>query len=169
MIILEERNTQRRFAVMGMNTFIVADKLISNQRICRLLKYNVKDPFSKDLPDVAGEELINKQILITPKISDDDTEKLSYIAAVFSSFNISRLNPDFKWSTIRFDIACPYDEWLLNNQSLRPYLIMEEIDTMFNKGRLAGIGKLQFDSATCLNLTPYLGGYSMSYTINEFN
>ena len=38
-------NTQRRFAVMGENTFRIANKLMSNQRICRLLKYHTRDPF----------------------------------------------------------------------------------------------------------------------------
>ena len=38
--------SQRRFAVMGDNTFKVLNKLVSNQRICRLLKYQARDPFS---------------------------------------------------------------------------------------------------------------------------
>lgn len=166
---MDLNNTQRRFAVMGNNTFKIADKLMSNQKICRLLKYHVKNPFSEDLEDVDGDELINRQILIVPKIYDDETEKMSYITAVFDNFSVNTFNPEFKNSVIRFDIACPYDEWLLDNQSLRPYLIMEEIDRMFNEGRLAGIGKLQFLRATCLTLTPYIGGYSMQYRIHEFN
>ena len=47
-------DTQRRFAVMGANTFKIADKIMSNQRICRLLKYQVRNPFSPDLKDVDG-------------------------------------------------------------------------------------------------------------------
>jgi len=34
-----EQPTQRRFAVMGLNTFKIANKLMSNPRLCRLLKY----------------------------------------------------------------------------------------------------------------------------------
>jgi hypothetical protein len=166
---MAEKNTQRHFAVMGLNTFLVADKLMSNQRLCRLLKYNVRNPFDENLPDVNGEDLIHKQIKIVPKISDDELEKMSYVTAVFSNFSASVSNPEFKHTWIRFDVACPYDEWLLDGRSLRPYLIMEEIDNMFNKGRLAGIGKVQFEKADALNLTPYLGGYSMVYHIHEFN
>ena len=161
--------TQRRFAVMGNNTFNIANKIISNQRICRLLKYQVKDPFSDKYPDVDGVDLINKQILIVPKIYDDSIEKMSYVVAIFDYFNVSVLNPEFKFSTIRFDIACPYDEWILNDHSLRPYLIMQEIDTMFNEGKLAGIGTLQFERADNLTLSPQIGGYTMRYKIHEFN
>lgn len=66
---------QRRFAVMGFNTFKIVDKLASNQRLCRLLKYNVRDPFSTKYPDVVGEDLIDKQLCIVPKLFDDSTEK----------------------------------------------------------------------------------------------
>ena len=169
-------NTQRRFAVMGENTFLIANKLMQNQRICRLLKYQSKDPFleedpvtKKKQPDVDGISLINKQILIIPKIFDDSTEKMSYIVAIFDGFVVGQLNPEFKLSTIRFDIACPYDEWVLNDKSLRPYLIMEEIDRMFNESKLKGIGKLQFYRADSLTLSPWIGGYSMWYRIHEFN
>ena len=161
---------------MGENTFKIANKLMSNQRLCRLLKYQTRDPFlevdpitKKDQPNVDGVELINKQILIIPKIFDDSTEKMSYVVTVFDDFVVNQLNPEFKVSTVRFDIACPYDEWILNEHSLRPYLIMQEIDTMFNESKLAGIGTLQFYRADNLTLSPQIGGYSMKYKINEFN
>ncbi len=162
--------TQRRFSVMGTNAFNIANKLMSNQRLCRLLKYQVRDPFNTEkYPNVDGADLINKQILIVPKIFDDSTEKMSYVTAVFSSFTANQLNPEFKVSTIIFGIACPYEEWLLDERSLRPYLIMEEIDNMFNEAQMAGIGTLQFQRADQLTLTPWIGGYSMIYKINEFN
>ena len=107
--------------------------------------------------------------MIVPKIFDDSTEKTSYIVAMFSNFITNSLNPDYKLSTIRFDVACPYDEWVLDEQSLRPYLLMQEIDSMFNNAQMAGIGTLQFVRADGLVLTPQIGGYSMLYQINEFN
>ena len=167
---MDINNTQRRFSVMGSNTFTIANKLMMNQKICRLLKYQVRDPFNREkYPDVDGAELINKQILIVPKIYDDSTEKMSYITAIFDDFVVNMLNPEFKTSTVRFDIACPYDEWLLDERSLRPYLIMQEIDAMFNESKLSGIGTLQFHRADNLTLSPQIGGYSMRYKINEFN
>lgn len=162
--------SQRRFAVMGDNTFRILNKLINNQRVCRLLKYQVRDPFNEEkYPDVDGIELLNKQILAVPKIYDSSVEKMSYIVALFDSFVVNSANPDFKLSSVRFDIACPYDEWVLDEESLRPYLLMQEIDNMFNQGKLAGIGNLEFVRADALVLTPQMGGYSMKYRINEFN
>ena len=94
---------------------------------------------------------------------------MSYVTAIFTSFAKNLFNPDFKTSNLRFDIACPYDEWVLDEHSLRPYLIMQEIDAMFNGAKMAGIGTLQFVRADALTLTPWLGGYSMLYQIYEFN
>lgn len=165
-----EKNSQRKFSVMGENAFKIANKLITNQRLCRLLKYQARDPFDEEkYENVDGLDLINKQILIVPKIFDDSTEKMSYIVAVFDEFIVNQFNPEFKRAKIRFDIACPYDEWLLDDRSLRPYLIMQEIDNMFNQSKLAGIGNLQFYRADTLTLSPQIGGYSMTYIINEFN
>ena len=162
--------TQRRFSVMGKNTFLIANRIMKNDTICRLLKYQTRDALDKEkYPNVDGAELINKQILIVPKIYDDSNDKMSYVTAIFDTFVVSEMNPEFKLTTIRFDIACPYDEWLLDEQSLRPYLIMEEIDKMFNQQELAGIGNLQFWSASALTLSPWIGGYSMKYKIHEFN
>ena len=155
---------------MGENAFNIANKLMQNQKLCRLLKYQVRDPFDKEkYEDVDGITLLNRQIMIMPKIFDDSTEKTSYIVAMFSNFVVNQLNPDFKLSSIRFDIACPYDEWVLNDKSLRPYLMMQEVDDMFNGAKMAGIGTLQFVRAESIVLTPQIGGYSMIYQINEFN
>jgi len=40
---------------------------------------------------------------------------------------------------------------------------------MFNEAKMAGIGTLQFYRADALTLSPWIGGYSMVYQINEFN
>ena len=162
--------TQRRFSVMGTNAFNMANKLMQNQKLCRLLKYQVRDPFDETkYEDVDGVLLLNKQIMITPKIWDDSTEKTSYIVVLFNSFTVNLINPDYKINTIGIDVACPYAEWVLNGSSLRPYLMMEEIDKMFNGAQMAGIGTLEFVRADRNVFTPQIGGYTMQYRINEFN
>ena len=162
--------TQRRFAVMGTNAFNMANKLMQNQKLCRLLKYQVRDPFNEEkYENVDGVLLLNKQIMITPKIWDESTEKTSYIVALFNSFTVNLMNPDYKIDTIGIDVACPYDEWVLSGNSLRPYLIMEEIDRMFNGAEMAGIGTLEFVRADRNVFTSQIGGYTMQYRINEFN
>ena len=127
---------QRRFAIMGDNLFKIANRLITNQDLCRLLKYQDPDPLVKDEkhPDVNGIDLLHKQIVLIPKYPEDGIE-YSYVLAVFDNFTINPNNTDFKLTRIRFDVVCPYTEWIINENTLRPYLIMAEIDDMFNQAK----------------------------------
>lgn len=93
----------------------------------------------------------------------------AFIIIVFDKFMINSQNPDFKISTVRFDIVCPFNEWVVDEASLRPYLLMQEVDNIFNEAKLSGIGKMQFMRSEPLTLSPQMGGYSMYYCINEFN
>ena len=158
--------TQRNFAVLGENLFKIVYKLIDNQKVCKLLKYQDSDPLNK--PDIEGSNLLHKQIIIVPKIPEDGIE-CSFIIVVFDQYTINPNNPDFKLCRVRFDVVCPFSEWIVNTNSLRPYLLMEEIDKMFNQAKLSGLGNLQFTHSTPLVLSPQMGGYSMYYQINDFN
>lgn len=154
---------------MGENLFKIANKMINNSKLCRLLKYQDANPLDKEAhPEVNGVELLNKQILLVPKYPEDGIE-YSKVLIVFDNFTVNPANTDFKLVRIRFDVVCPFTEWIVNEANLRPYLIMEEIDKMFNQTKLNGIGNLQFNTATPLILSPQVGGYSMFYSINEFN
>lgn len=162
-------NTQRRFAVLGENTFKIVNRLMRNQTLCRLLVYADRDPLSPDKDDINGDELLHNYILISPRIPDEQEEQRSFTLAIFENYVLNKTNTEFKLCTIRFDVACPYEQWDLNENSLRPYLIMQEIDNMFNQKSLSGIGNLEFISSSPLTLTRQLAGYSMRYKINEFN
>jgi hypothetical protein len=83
--------------------------------------------------------------------------------AVFDNFAINPRNADFKLTKIRFEVVCPYTEWIINENNLRPYMLMQAIDDMFNQYNLNGIGKLQFVECKPLTLSPQMGGYSMVY------
>lgn len=81
--------TQRRFAVIGENLFKIINKLITNQRICRLLKYQNSDPFDPALPDVDGLSLLNENFIIVPKYPEIDNIERSYITIIFDKYIIN--------------------------------------------------------------------------------
>ena len=161
-------NTQRNFAVMGNNLFRIVSKIMDNKKVCRLLKYQDAEPFSPEKPNVDGADLLHKQIIIVPKIPEEGIE-CSFIIVVFDQYTINPANPDYKICRIRFDVVCPFSEWVINADNLRPYLLMQELDTMFNQSKLNGLGHLQFTHSEPLVLSPQMGGYSMYYQVNEFN
>lgn len=161
--------SQRRFAVMGENIFRIATKIMKDQTLCRLLHYTDRTPLSKEKPDVNGVDLLHKNILVVPKLPDEVETKENYIVVLFDNFIANGSNPDFKIATVRFNIICPFDEWLIEESSLRPYLMMQRIDELFNEEKIAGIGNLKFSNAEELIISPQLAGYNMEYVVDEFN
>lgn len=154
---------------MGDNIFKVAVKLTKDKQLCRLLSYTDRSPLSKDKPEVNGADLLHRNILVVPKPPDELLTKENFVVVLFDNFVVDDANTDFKLATIRFNIICPFDEWLVEETALRPYLIMERIDNLFNGQKLAGIGNLKLETAEELVISPQLGGYNMEYSVHEFN
>ncbi len=162
--------TQRRFEVMGEDIFKIAEKIMRNQKFLKLLKFTDADPLGHpDLTQEEIDEMLHKNILIVPKIPDELDEKTCYVVVILNSYDVVPANQDFKAASIRFDVVCPMDRWVINAKTLRPYLMMSEIDAMFNEQAVAGIGNLAFSKAVPVVLSPQLAGYSMLYEHYEFN
>lgn len=163
-------STQRRFEVMGEDIFKIVNKIQTNQKLLKLLKFTDSDPLKhKDLSQDEIDEMLHKNLLIIPKLPDEDQDKNCYIVVILDKYMVDPVNPDFKSVVIRFDVICPLDKWVINSSTLRPYLILNELDKMFNEQKLAGIGNLSFINADRLVVSPYLGGYTVNYGHFEFN
>lgn len=147
---------------------IILNKILDNPRILRLLYYTSKDALDKpNLNDDQILELLEKNIKIVPKIKVDK-EVINYLVVSFNNF-IESSNPEFRDNVIEFDIICHLDNWQLKDFQLRPFKIAGELDSMFNKVKLTGIGLLEFLSAQekvlsdeyaaiCLKYIAYHGG-----------
>lgn len=160
----------RRFNAVGDNLFLISNKLIENQDVCKLLYYTTKTPLSE--PSLTEDQrvgLLNKNILIVPEVPENDNVKGSYIIVLYDNFVINGRNSEFKEAEILFLVVCPPEDWIVNEGSLRPFLIMNQIDEMFNGQKLADIGTLHFMQAERFVLTPQLTGYAMTYSTYEFN
>ena len=162
--------TQRRFEAMGEDIFKMVKKIQNNQKVLKLLKFTDSDPLNHpDLTQDEIDEMLHKNIQIVPKLPDSYDEKMCYIVMILNTYDIAPNNQDFKTATVRFDVLCPMDRWVINAKTLRPYLIMSEIDSMFNEKNIAGIGNLSFETARPLVVSPQLAGYSLVYGHYEFN
>lgn len=123
---------------------IIIDKILQNDRLQKLLYWNHKDALTRrKLTDDEKFSLLGKQIKLTPKVYIDP-DMLVYLVISFGNFSPNLTNPEFRDNTIHFDIICHFDQWLLDDMQLRPYKIAAELDTMFNKAKLTGIGKMHF-------------------------
>lgn len=141
----------------------IAEKLLSNETLKKLLFYQGKDCLKK--PVLTQEEtfgLVGNNIRIVPKITVDK-EALNYIIIGMDDFVQNYSNPEYRDCRISFDIICHIDQWNLGDYQLRPFLIAGEIDKEMNGARLSGIGTLQFQGCSRLLLNNEFAGYTLTY------
>lgn len=142
---------------------IIVNKLLSNERLKRLLYYNSSDALKKEnITEEQSYSLIGKNIITVPKLYVNN-EYISYIIVTFDNFSKNETNPEFRDNIVEFDIICNFDLWRLDDMQLRPYKIAAEIDSMLDKTHLTGIGKLEFLGANQLVLNSEYAGICLMY------
>ena len=130
---------------------LIVSKIMKNQNLLKLLKYPVKEALSgPDLNQKEILEMLGNEIRIVPKIPIELDLK-EYIIISMDNFTENKENPEFRDCNITFDIICNFDVWDLGDFKLRPCKIAGEIDSMFNKKHLTGIGQLKFVSGNFIS------------------
>lgn len=142
---------------------IISSVIMKNERLKKLLYYNTKDCLDKEkLTQEQNIELFGNHIRIVPKLEVEANVK-NYIVIRFDSFVRNAMNPEFRNNVIEFDIICHFDQWQLKDFQLRPYRIAAELDSIFDKTHLTGIGRLEFMSAKQMVLTDEYAGLCLKY------
>ena len=142
---------------------IIAQEMLKNERLKKLLYYTVPDALKRpNLTQEESQELFLKNIKMVPKLYVDGSV-LNYIIVSFDNFIPNRTNPEFRDNVIEFDIICHFDQWQMDDFKLRPYRIAAEIDSMFDKTHLTGIGLLEFAGGSQIILTDEYAGFCLLY------
>ena len=141
----------------------ITGSMLRNKNLKKLLYYTTENALSMpDLTDDQSVSLFGRNIRITPKLFIDQ-EIVNYIIISFDDFSPNTKNPEFRDCTICFDIVCHFDQWKLTDFKLRPYRIAAELDSMFNKARFSGIGRLEFIGGLQMLLDDEYGGLTLRY------
>ena len=142
---------------------IITEKMMKNDQLKKLLYYTTKDCLDKpNLTQEQNVELFGKNIKLVPKLYVDGSVQ-NYIIVSFDNFTKNATNPEFRDNIIEFDIICHFDQWQLKDFQLRPYRIAAELDSVFDKKHLTGIGELEFLGANQLILTDEYAGLCLMY------
>ena len=140
-----------RFSELNQNVNYVAELLLENENLMKLIKYDTSDPLSST-PVTTPNSLLFDRIFPTPKSVNAITEKKTLLTYVFSNGKLEN-NLKFKKSKLIFNIISHIDLWKING-NIRVYSIIDELDNIFNELRSSklSIGKVLFSDLLYNNL-----------------
>lgn len=140
--------------------------LIQSENLCKLLSNDSDNPIDIDpLPEPS--DLINTHIFPFPKFPSTTTKTGSFINIIFDDFMLGDV-VSVKEGMVDFNVIVHNDLWYLNGGKLRPFMILTEIDKIFNNKRVFGLKKLQFHRGKFIIYNEDFSGYRVSYKlVNE--
>ena len=136
---------------IGVNLIKIAKKLLDNQDLCKLLVNTDLDPLNPNTHpnNIDGISLLHKNIRVVPLVTAEDQTTESKIVLLFDEGEVNRSNSDNENLSLLINIYCPFKEWSITGDTLRPFAIMSEIRKIFDlddEGRRAlGVESLPLD------------------------
>lgn len=156
---------------LGPNLIKIAKRLIKNQNLLMLLENTDLDPLNKEKHpnQIDGLSLLNKLIRIVPLITSEEENTKTKIVIVFSDGEISSANPSNENIQLKIGIYCPFREWLIAGDTIRPFAIMSEIRQSIQDKRINGLGEINYEGFSLEGLSDEMGCYTMEFKINAFS
>jgi hypothetical protein len=153
---------------IGENLFKIANSLLENTRLGRLLKYTDKNPFSEEHEDVSQKSLLHENIKVVPLVKEEENNTESVVVVVFNEGEVQN-NSEFK--KVYFDIMAyvPLSEWILNDTNLRPFLIMSEIEKSLKNKRIQSLGVIKYTGFKLHLITDIMSCYRMRFEIDVYD
>ena len=156
---------------IGVNLIKIAKKLLDNQDLCKLLVNTDLDPLNPNTHpnNIDGISLLHKNIRVVPLVTAEDQTTESKIVLLFDEGGVNRSNSDNENLSLLINIYCPFKEWSITGDTLRPFAIMSEIRKSIEDKRINGLGEIVYRGFNVSTLTEEMGSYMMRFAINAFS
>ena len=156
---------------IGVNLIKIAKKLLDNQDLCKLLVNTDLDPLNPNTHpnNIDGISLLHKNIRVVPLVTAEDQTTESKIVLLFDEGDVNRSNSDNENLSLLINIYCPFKEWSITGDTLRPFAIMSEIRKSIEDKRINGLGEIVYRGFNVSTLTEEMGSYMMRFAINAFS
>lgn len=118
---------------------------------------------------VNGLKLFNILIRVVPLLTAEEQSTKSKIVLLFDSGNVISSNTTNENLSFVVQVLCPFKEWQITGDQLRPFAIMSEIRQSLQDKRINGLGEIRYEGFTLSTLTEEMGSYIMRFTINAFS
>ena len=156
---------------IGANLIKIAKKLLDNQNLCKLLVNTDLDPLNPITHpnNIDGISLLHKNIRVVPLVTAEDQTTETKIVLLFDGGEVNRSNSDNENLSLLINIYCPFKEWNITGDTLRPFAIMSEIRKSIQDKRINGLGEIVYRGFNVSTLTEEMGSYMMRFAINAFS
>lgn len=156
---------------IGANLIKIAKKLLDNQNLCKLLVNTDLDPLNSNTHpnNIDGISLLHKNIRVVPLVTAEDQTTETKIVLLFDEGAVNRSNSDNENLSLLINIYCPFKEWNITGDTLRPFAIMSEIRKSIQDKRINGLGEIVYRGFNVSTLTEEMGSYMMRFAINAFS
>ena len=156
---------------IGVNLIKIAKKLLDNQDLCKLLVNTDLDPLNPNTHpnNIDGISLLHKNVRVVPLVTAEDQTTESKIVLLFDEGEVNRSNSDNENLSLLINIYCPFKEWSITGDTLRPFAIMSEIRKSIQDKRINGLGEIVYRGFNVSTLTEEMGSYMMRFAINAFS
>lgn len=156
---------------IGINLIKIAKKLLDNQNLCKLLVNTDLDPLNPNTHpnNIDSISLLHKNIRVVPLVTAEDQTTESKIVLLFDEGEVNRSNSDNENLSLLINIYCPFKEWSITGDTLRPFAIMSEIRKSIQDKRINGLGEIVYRGFNVSTLTEEMGSYMMRFAINAFS
>ena len=147
----------------------VVSRLMANDRLCQLLYYTDRNPFSQPILSVEQKrELIYENLIkVVPRVGPKEWDNSVVVVRVArGSKNPS--NNQFKDLAIYIESFVPLTQWVVNDENLRPFLIMGEIQKSLDGKRMNQIGKMIGGDFELQVLTEEVSCYEQEFAITTY-
>ena len=160
----------RNYEELGENLQLISKRLMANKNLIKWLYYTDKDPLSgADLSEEQiQKEVFEKLIRIVPRVGPKETANSIVVIEVKEGTPATE-NTEFQELMIVIEIFVPLTQWIVKNKSLRPFLIMSEINKSLNGKTINGLGKIKNRGFTLNFLTEEISAYKQVFTINSYD
>jgi predicted nucleic acid-binding protein len=160
----------RNCAEIGQNLQKIITALMANNELVNLLYYTDKDPLSQPnlMDNEKKKEIFNNLIRIIPKVTAEETVK-SIISITIESGTQDPDNKEFKNLSLKIETFCPFTQWIIKSDNLRPFLILGNIQKTLNGLTINGLGKLKGGDFDLGFLTDEVSNYIQYFEITTYD
>jgi hypothetical protein len=147
----------------------IALKIVTNENLCKLLKFNDSSALSKEITEderyalnIQDGDTTNTRIFYQPFNNDTITDERAELRIYFANFKPE--NMYIANANIGFDIVVHNNMWRLDEGKQRPLNIFKEVLKSLNGQDVKSLGELNFLNSYCtlMIFNKSFTGYSFS-------